>query len=142
MITAIDALMLGYNAVFPLSLILSKKVITKYQMLFRHLLNCKCLERSLSACWLGRKTKRVFGDGYSHLSASFAALQGKMLHFINQISYYMFFEVIEPQWHIMEESIVKAATVDDLLSFHENFLNSCLKECMLTNSKLIGVSLN
>jgi gamma-tubulin complex component 2 len=133
--------MLGYNVIFPLSLVLNKKVITKYQMLFRHLLICKYLERSLSNTWLKgtRKTSNV--DENYRPSYIMCSLHGKMLHFIHQMTYYMFFEVIEPQWNIMETSIIKALTVSDLLSHHDNFLNSCLKECMLTNQKLIAVNL-
>jgi gamma-tubulin complex component 2 len=109
-------------------------------MLFRHLLICKYLERSLSNTWLegSRNTSKV-NKNYRP-SYIMCSLRGKMLHFIHQMTYYMFFEVIEPQWNIMETSIIKALTVSDLLLLHENFLNSCLKECMLTNQKLIAVN--
>ena len=30
-------------------------------------------------------------------------------------------------------------TVDQVLNGHDDFLNTCLKECMLTNPKLIKV---
>lgn len=134
--------MLGYNVTFPLSLVLNKKVITKYQMLFRHLLNCNYLERSLSMTWLegARKKSGVRkGDKLYHVSQLMSTLRGKMLHFIHQMSYYIFFEVIEPQWNALEESIVKSETIDQLIKLHDDFLNSCLKECMLTNPKLVAV---
>lgn len=35
--------------------------------------------------------------------------------------------------------LIKSATVYELIEKHESFLDSCLKECMLTNPKLIIV---
>ncbi|KAJ3130082.1 Gamma-tubulin complex component 2 [Physocladia obscura] len=52
----IDAITLGYNSTFPISLIINKRVITKYQLLFRHLLHCKNVERMLTNVW-ALKTK-------------------------------------------------------------------------------------
>lgn len=104
--------MLGYNVGFPLSLVINKKVIIKYQMLFRHLLKCKYLERSLTSTWLdGAKMgeNMCFSEGqvtFKSVRNQISALRGKMLHFIHQMTYYMFFEVIEPQWNFLESSIM------------------------------------
>lgn len=35
---------------------------------------------------------------------------------------------------------IKRTTVDELMQDHVDFLATCLKECMLTNSKLLRVS--
>ena len=58
----------------------------------------------------------------------------------------MSFEVIEPNWHIMAQKLAHASTIDDVLVIHDHFLDTCLKECMLTNpsslktiSKLLSV---
>lgn len=58
----------------------------------------------------------------------------------------MSFEVVEPNWHIMAEKLSGASTIDDVLGIHDGFLDTCLKECMLTNpsslktiSKLLSV---
>lgn len=133
---------MGYNVSFPLSLVLNKKIMTKYQMIFRHLFKCKYLERCLGSVWL-EETKTTGLKNLSpiqtHLIVRLSSLRGKMLHFIQQFVYFMFFEVIDPQWKMMEAELKKATTVEDLLKKHDDFLDTCLKECMLTNPRLIAV---
>ncbi|KAJ3307096.1 Gamma-tubulin complex component 2 [Kappamyces sp. JEL0829] len=144
-LTGIDAFTLGYSVSFPLSLVLNKKIMTKYQMIFRHLFKCKYLERCLGATWLeetkasslAKKSPSVKNG--SQVIVLLASLRGKMLHFIQQFVYFMFFEVIDPQWRALESSIREVTTVEELLKIHDDFLDTCLKECMLTNPKLIVI---
>lgn len=56
-----------------------------------------------------------------------------MLHFLQNITYYMMVEVIEPHWHDMTARIRSAASVDDILACHEAFQDDCLRECLLTS---------
>jgi gamma-tubulin complex component 2 len=46
-----EALTLEYNVQWPLSLVISKKIINKYQLIFRHLLFQKYVENSLERGW-------------------------------------------------------------------------------------------
>jgi gamma-tubulin complex component 2 len=87
-----------------------------------------------------------------------------MLVFVQQLLYFCTAEVIEPNWQSLmsrlaekeprdgaahppngEESNSPGAkpgltrTVDELMQDHVDFLDTCLKECMLTNSKLLRV---
>jgi hypothetical protein len=39
----------------------------------------------------------------------------------------------------MQSRLEKAKTVDELMQDHIDFLDTCLKECMLTNSRLLKV---
>jgi len=48
----LEAFTLDYKVKWPLTLILSHKSITKYHLMFRHLLVCKYVERSLETVWL------------------------------------------------------------------------------------------
>jgi gamma-tubulin complex component 2 len=47
-----EAFVIEYNVKWPLTLILSHKSIIKYQLIFRHLLSCKYVERNLEKAWL------------------------------------------------------------------------------------------
>jgi gamma-tubulin complex component 2 len=62
-----------------------------------------------------------------------------MLVFIQQLSYFCTNEVIEPNWQILQSRLEKVTTVDELMQDHIDFLDTCLKECMLTNSRLLKV---
>lgn len=64
-----------------------------------------------------------------------------MLAFVQQILAFTTFEVLEPNWRKLEGKLEagKVETVDQLLRDHVDFLDTCLKECMLTSSKLLRV---
>ena len=65
-----------------------------------------------------------------------------MLACIQQMLAFATFEVLEPNWRKLEGKLEagKVETVDQLLREHVDFLDTCLKECMLTSRKLITVS--
>lgn len=46
-LTGLDAFVFNYDVKWPVSLILNRKAIACYQMLFRHLFYCKYIERRL-----------------------------------------------------------------------------------------------
>ena len=82
-----------------------------------------------------------------------------MLTFVQQLLYFCTAEVIEPNWRAFMTRLNAAEgkadaesdpqdvpgapkrTVDELMQDHVDFLATCLKECMLTNSKLLRVRL-
>ena len=68
-------------------------------------------------------------------------LRARMLAFVQQILAFTTFEVLEPNWRKLEGKLEagKVETVDQLLRDHVDFLDTCLKECMLTSSKLLRV---
>lgn len=66
-------------------------------------------------------------------------LRARMLSFVQQILAFVTFEVLEPNWRALEAKLAKVTTVDQLLRDHVDFLDTCLKECMLTSSKLLRV---
>ena len=57
-LSGLEAFSLDYNVGWPLSLIINRKALTKYQLLFRHLFYCKHIERQLCAAWLNRKADK------------------------------------------------------------------------------------
>ena len=67
-------------------------------------------------------------------------LRARMLSFVQQILAFATFEVLEPNWRELERKLEKVQTVDQLLRDHVDFLDTCLKECMLTSSKLLKVN--
>jgi N-glycosylase/DNA lyase len=47
--------------------------------------------------------------------------------------------VLETRWAELERAMDRAATLDDILTAHNAFLDTCLKECMLSRAQLIRV---
>ena len=132
--TGMDAFTLEYRAPWPTSLVLSRKALTKYQLLFRHVFHCKHVERRLCTAWGARKAMRGGGGGAfaagGALGRAHVVLQ-RMLHFTQNFVHYLTMEVIDPNWLTFERSLDEAATVDELIAAHDAFLDACLKEGML-----------
>ena len=150
-----DALVLDYAVPFPLSLVVSRVTLTRYQLLFRYLLSLRHLETLLLNSW-NEHSKTV---AWRHRSSNAKVeawkrkawtLHARMLVFVQQLLYFCTAEVIEPNWQTLmskgnaqqegSESAQPKRTVDELMQDHVDFLATCLKECMLTNSKLLRVS--
>ncbi|SCV74426.1 BQ2448_8065 [Microbotryum intermedium] len=139
-----QAVTLEYHAKFPLSLVISRNTITHYQFLFRHLLQLKHTERVLAEMWtelaksppwrrrtpypeLEQWKQRVFG------------LRARMFAFVQQMYSFTVSEVLDVNWAVLEHKLAKVETVDQLLSDHVDFLATCLKECSMTNEKLLVI---
>ncbi|KAF9561696.1 hypothetical protein CPC08DRAFT_749834 [Agrocybe pediades] len=138
----IEAMQLDYNVKFPLSLVISRKTILRYQLLFRFLLHLKHVEQSLSAMWANQMTApwRVPVPTHPEFEGwrlRVFLLRARMLAFVQQMFAFVVFEVLEPNWHALEAKLDKVVTVDQLLRDHVDFLDTCLKESMLTSSKLL-----
>lgn len=64
------------------------------------------------------------------------SLRHRMLQFCKNYIYYMCIEVLEPNFHKFKENLKKIKTIDDILKLHNDFLDVCLKECLLTDHTL------
>jgi gamma-tubulin complex component 2 len=62
-----------------------------------------------------------------------------MLQFSKNYIYYMVVEVLEPNFHKFRENLKKVKTLDEILMLHNNFLDECLKECLLTDQNLLKI---
>ncbi|KAF9406891.1 hypothetical protein BGZ94_002913 [Podila epigama] len=141
-LSGIDALTLDYSVKFPLSLVISRKALTKYQLLFRHLLYLKHGEQVLCHTWNEHSKSPVWKKVSPELTqwrGRVYALRARMLTFVQQFAYYVFSEVLEPNWRELVDKLAKITTVDQVLQIHSDFLDTCLNECMLTNSKLLRI---
>lgn len=108
-------------------------------MLFRHMFYCKHVERLLCNVWISNKEVKQYSLHSAKWFAAAFALRQRMLNFVQNIQYYMMFEVMEPTWHIMENNLKSASNIDDVLCHHTSFLDNCLKDCMLTNPELLRI---
>lgn len=158
----VEVFTLDYKVSWPLSIILSRRAITKYQLIFRLLFFSKHVERRLFSSWMDHQATKEF-DARIQLGPSFC-LRHRMLHFLQNFVYYIGLEVrilcgilnsriaiahllpcdlnvkvVGPNWHILQERLRAAADVDELQAAHENFLDTCLKECLLASQDLLRV---
>jgi gamma-tubulin complex component 2 len=142
-LTGLEALSLLYNSEWPLRyLILNEKTMNIYQSIFRHLFSAVVLDRQLGQAWsLAMHTlyrTNIKASEWSILNPAHK-LRQRMLHFVQTLQHYMFYEVIEPNWLKFVDSVEKSDTVDDLLQYHETFVQECLKNCLLTDPNMIKI---
>ncbi|XP_042231927.1 gamma-tubulin complex component 2-like isoform X4 [Homarus americanus] len=136
-LTGLQGFSLGYRVTWPVSLVLDRKTIACYQMIFRHLFYCKHVEKLLCRVWVSNKVAKSFPLSASRTYTAAFALRQRMLNFIQNIEYYMMFEVIERNWQTFINKMQKVENVDEVLAFHNDFLSGCLKDCMLTSPELL-----
>lgn len=133
----LESFSFGYEVKWPVSLVLNFKTKACYQMIFRHLLYCKHVERLLCRVWLSNKVCKMFPVLSSQSYRPAFILRQRMLNCVQNLQYYMMVEVIEPNWHNFLEKMSKVTNVDQVLACHNDFLSSCMKDCMLTNPDLL-----
>ena len=135
--TDLEAFAFGYDVQWPISLVLNRKSLACYQMLLRHLLYCKYVEKLLTNVWI---TTKVLKSDSQNVYLTSLALKQKMIHFLQNLEYYMTFEVLEPTWNdmIAKISVGKVSNVDQVLQIHSDFLSTCLNDCLLSNTQLLS----
>ncbi|ODH37368.1 hypothetical protein ACO22_02643 [Paracoccidioides brasiliensis] len=159
-IIGFDALELDYMVPFPLSLVISRKTVLRYQLIFRYILSLRHLETMLGTSWQDHMKVQSWRHRSSDRKLELWkrrawTLRARMLIFVQQLLYFCTAEVIEPNWqNLMDrvngddadgtEVMVNGTkqvnrTVDELMQDHVDFLDTCLKECMLTQGKLLKI---
>ena len=84
----------------------------------------------------GKSSLRVEG-GAQELVLSYS-LRHRMLYFLQNLLYYISYEVLEPRWHKLMQQLAHPSvkTVDDVRNLHMSFLSTVLKESLLTYGPL------
>ncbi|CAF1011178.1 unnamed protein product [Adineta steineri] len=142
-LTGLESFSLDYDVKWPISLVINRNCLTRYQMLFRFLFYIKYIERLLCNVWRAHKNggrRRRKGREKRNIITKpngAAYLRHKMLHFVQNLLYYMSFEVIESHWHTFQNNLKKVTNIDELLKYHLLFLDNCLRDCMLTSVHLL-----
>lgn len=158
----IDKTAIGFSSLqldcavpFPVSLVISRHTVWRYQAMFRYLLSLRYLESQLVSSWQIHNR----GQSWNHKSSDKAVelwkrrvwtLRSRMLVFVQQLLYYCTAEVLEPNWQAFMARLETnddgidgpdggGRTVDGLMRDHVFFMDTCMKECMLTNGKLLRV---
>jgi len=147
------------NIPFPTSIVLSTRQLRIYQLIFRLIFFAKYAERQLVNMWSDHQLLKTMTSLGSACSPTFS-LRRRMLHFIQNLVYYLKFDVIEPNWRELESKLNSTKeycsfspsdrtkcdyrnvesfprTVDDLVHEHDQFLIRTAQQCLITNYDLI-----
>lgn len=134
----IEALVLNMKVKWPLSLIISKKSLIQYRIIFRLLMLCKHAENKICEMWsIQQNFKEIEID---ILKPSFF-LRDKMISYLKNLIYFIFSEVIEPNYRVFIENLNKSKSLEELILHHNTFLDNCFKQCLLDKTELLELML-
>jgi gamma-tubulin complex component 2 len=158
-IIGFDALELDYQVPFPLSLIISRKTVKRYQLIFRYTLALRHLETQLVGCWSTHTKEKAWihkssDKKFELWKRRVWTLRSRMLVFVQQMLFFATAEVLEPNWQKLMKKVDDAErddtedmrpglnpkakpTVDELMQDHVDMLDSCMKDLGLTQAKLL-----
>ncbi|OAP58710.1 hypothetical protein AYL99_07800 [Fonsecaea erecta] len=132
-----DCFTLEYKISAPCDVVITQWANTQYLKIFNLLWRIKRVEYSLSStckrCMTGgRGVLAAVSDKLGNDWKRSRCVVAEMVHFVNQLQYYLLFEVIEASWKKLEEALHKPeATLDDLIEAHTNYLNNITKKGLI-----------
>lgn len=137
-----DVFSLDYHVGMPLNVILHKEAINKYLRVFSFLWKLKRIEHALVKCWNMHTTnantlQRGTHRGIAGMLKKGYLIRMEMHHFVQNLTSYMMFEVLECAWAEFDEEMKKAKNLDALIDAHERYLAQILSGAMMdegTNS--------
>ncbi|KAE8225942.1 hypothetical protein CF319_g1378 [Tilletia indica] len=138
----LELLQFDITVKFPVSLIISKKNILRWQFVQRCIIHLKVSERQLVEVWLEHQEDAWREQTPSHpelkrWKTRVFQLRHRMMFFVQQVLAFVTFEVIEPNWRELEAKMAGVQTVDQFMRDHLGFLNTCRNECMLTDYRYL-----
>ncbi|XP_076246301.1 gamma-tubulin complex component 3 isoform X2 [Calliopsis andreniformis] len=128
-----DVFILDYNVGGPIGTIL-EPCRQIYQTIFFSLWRAKRMESILSAIWkrqitsakMFRKMPEVLPiQTHIHLITS------SMVHLVHQMQYFFLFEVIECSWDTFTKQLGQAASLDEIITSHNHFINAVRRGTLL-----------
>lgn len=132
-----DCFTLEYKISAPCDVVITQWANTQYLKIFNLLWRIKRVEFSLSStykrCMTGdRGVLAAVSDKLGNDWKRSRCVIAEMVHFVNQLQYYLLFEVIEASWEKLEEAVTKPeATLDDLIEAHTTYLNNITKKGLI-----------
>lgn len=135
-----DCFTLEYKIDAPVDVVITPWGSTQYLKVFNFLWRVKRVEFALGSTWRRCMTgaRGVLASVDDKVGSDWKRARcaiAEMIHFVNQLQYYILFEVIESSWDQLQTAIAKpGCTLDDLIDAHTKYLNS------ITHKGLLGSS--
>jgi len=133
---------LTYRLSWPMTLVVSPKQLSQYQLIFKLLFSLKHTERQVALTWhrlasasRAREGRRRVWDAADIKRAS--AFCQRLTFFIQEYLRYATLDVLEPLWTHMEGGIRRATNVDEVIRCHRTFLSKALDGLLLSRPRIL-----
>ena len=127
---------LDYKVDAPINTIFTPIAMKNYLRLFNFLWRIKRVEHSLSSIWVQHIKGAHMVAGMRDLKAQMHRchlLRHEMIHFVKNLLEYIMVEVIEGSWKIFMEQLDEAKDLNDVIRYHDEFLNTVMDRALLTS---------
>ncbi len=137
-----DVFTLEYKIDAPVDVIVTPFGSKQYLKVFNFLWRVKRVEFALGTTWRRCMTgaRGVLGSVEDKLGADWKRARcviAEMIHFVNQLQYYILFEVIESSWNELQAGMRKPeCTLDDLIEAHSKYLTAITRKGLLGSSSM------
>lgn len=132
-----DVFTLEYKIDAPVDVIVTPFGSKQYLKVFNFLWRVKRVEFALGSTWRRSMTgaRGVLGTVSDKVGSDWKKVRcgiAEMVHFVDQLQYYILFEVIESSWNELQEALHKPeSTLDDMIEAHARYLNSITRKGLL-----------
>lgn len=132
-----DVFTLEYKISPPVDVIVTPHASKQYLKVFNFLWRVKRVEFALGSTWRrcmtgARSFLSVVGDKLDRDWKVARCVVAEMVHFVNQLQYYILFEVIESSWAQLQAALHKPeSTLDDLIQAHAAYLTAITRKGLL-----------
>lgn len=140
--TGWDVFTLEYKVDAPVDVVITPWANRQYLKIFNLLWRVKRVEFALGSTWRRCMTgaRGVLATVDAKMARDWKTARcciAEMVHFVNQLQYYILFEVIEASWDQLQAAIHKSdCTLDDLIEAHTKYLNAITHKGLLGSSRL------
>ena len=136
-----DVFTLEYKVDAPVDVVITAWANRQYLVVFNFLWRIKRVEFALGSTWRRCMTgaRGVLASVTNTLGADWKVARccmAEMVHFVNQLQYYILFEVIEASWGQLQGAIARTdCTLDDLIEAHTKYLKAITHKGLLSSAR-------
>ena len=136
-----DVFTLEYKVDAPVDVVITPWASKQYLVVFNFLWRVKRVEFALGSTWRRCMTgaRGVLASVNDRLGRDWKIARccvAEMIHFVNQLQYYILFEVIEASWDQLQAAIMRPdCTLDDLIGAHTKYLKAITHKGLLGSAK-------
>lgn len=132
--TGWDVFSLDYHVDGPIRTVFTPECMIMYLRVFNFLWRAKRMEYILAVIWKNQMSNARCTKPIPELSSILHQCQilgCEMEHFIQQVQYYINFEVLECSWDELLHKVQEAGDLDHIIAAHQVFLDTILCRCLL-----------
>ncbi|CAC5369535.1 TUBGCP3 [Mytilus coruscus] len=132
--TGWDVFSLDYHVDGPIRTVFTPECIIMYLRVFNFLWRAKRMEYILAMIWKNQISNARMLRAIPELTGILHqchVLAAEMVHFIQQVQYYINFEVLECTWDELLTKVKEAEDLDYIIAAHQKFLDTVTARCLL-----------